>query len=236
MHDAVDSTLGVTSMGVDSEAHFEAGGQELELGADGAMDYENLVGDVTISTSQAAQDQEVQIRADGEKVWFRIDGAQAAAIPQGKTWAEGDADLLRESASADPIDLVGVVLALRGAEEVEVGGSKEIDGVPTRQFTTTVVYADALEAAGDDREAFASSFNLTGVDDADMEMEVWIGDDGVIRDFSLEVDAGDKPVEATYDVEISDANQEIGAPEAPDADDVLTGPEADAWIAQAMGA
>lgn len=234
VHDSVDATLAVKSMDVDSEAQFQAAGQEFAFGVDGAMDYENLIGDVTMSTEQGGQTQEIQVRSDGEKVWFRVDGPEAASIPQGKSWAEGDADTLREHESIEPIGLVGVVVALRGAEEVEVGDSKKIDGVPTRQYTTTVVYSDAVEAAGDERDEFATSFSLSGVDDAELAMEVWIGDDGVIRDFSLDVDAGDKPVDATYDVEISGANHDVDAPEAPPEDDVLTGPEADAWIAQAI--
>lgn len=237
VHDSVDSTLGVKSMALDTEANFVAAGQELAFGAEGAMDYENMIGEITISTEQGTQDQEIGIRADGEKVWFRVDGSAAAAagaaVPQGKTWAEGDVAVLAESGDADPIDLIGVILALRGAEEVEVGDSKEIDGVPTRQFTTTVAYSEAVEAAGDDREAFATAFSLNGVDDADLDIEVWIGDDGVIRDFDLDLDAGDNPLEANYDVDISDANKDVDVPDAPPTDDVLTGPEADAWIAKA---
>lgn len=236
VHDSVDSTLALTSMDITSDANLQISGQEVHFGVDGPMDYENLVGDVTLETVQGAEEQEVQVRSDGTNVWFRMDGTnEAAAIPQGKTWAEGDASALSESDSFEPIGLVGVVVALRGAEEVEVGDSKEIDGVPTRQFTTTVVYADAVAAAGEDQEGFASALTLTGVDDAELDIEVWIGDDGVIRDFSLDINT-DKPVDGTYDVEIAGANEDVEAPEAPDADDVLTGPEAEAWIAQATSA
>ncbi|KRF20911.1 hypothetical protein ASG90_00325 [Nocardioides sp. Soil797] len=234
VHESVDTTLAVKSMDIESEANLEVQAQKMSFGVDGAMDYENLIGDVTLNTQQSGQDQQIQIVTDGDKVWFRIDGNEAAAIPGGKTWAEGDVQTLRASESVEPIGLAGVVIALRGAEEVEVGDSKEIDGVPARQFKTTVVYADAVEAAGDDRDAFAKSFSLTGVDDADLDIEVWIGDDGVIRDFNLDVDAHDKPVDGTYELEISDANAEVDTPEAPAADDVLTGPEADAWISQMM--
>lgn len=232
VHEAVDATLGVTSMEVDSEARLEVTGTEVVFGIDGEFDYESKVGEAEFGIEQAGQSQQVEIRSDGESAWFRVEGDSVPAVPDGKTWAQGEVAALSTNGSMEPEGLVGVVIALRGAEEVEVGESKEIDGEPAREFTTTVVYGDALEAAGDDREAFESAFSLTGVDDAELDITVWIGDDGVIRDFDLSVDAGGKPIDGSYTLEIGNVNDEVEAPEAPDPDDVATGPEAEAWIAQ----
>lgn len=232
VHEAVDATLGVTSMEVDSEARLEVTGTEVVFGIDGEFDYESKVGEAEFGIEQAGQSQQVEIRSDGESAWFRVEGDSVPAVPDGKTWAQGDVAALSTNGSMEPEGLVGVVIALRGAEEVEVGESKEIDGEPAREFTTTVVYGDALEAAGDDREAFESAFSLTGVDDAELDITVWIGDDGVIRDFDLSVDSGGKPIDGSYALEIGNVNDEVESPEAPDPDDVATGPEAEAWIAQ----
>ncbi|MDT0203849.1 hypothetical protein [Nocardioides sp. AE5] len=234
LHDAVDATLGVDSMAIESQADLSVVGQEFGFGVSGQIDYEDLVGDVTMTTEQGAATAGAQILADGTTTWIRPEGSMAP-LPEGKTWASTDVETLAADGSMEPAGLVGVVIALRGASEVEVGDSKEIDGEPARQYRTTIVYADAVEAAGDDREAFNSSMSLTGVDDADLVIEVWIGNDGVIRDFSLEIDSHGKPVGGTYDLAITKVGKKVNAPDAPPSDEVLDGPEGAAWIAQMMG-
>jgi hypothetical protein len=235
LSDAVDATLEVDSFAVDNDAQLTIGSTDIRLTAEGAVDYENLVADATITVEQGGAGGELEIRADGESLWFRTEGEQVPAVPQGLTWVEGDADRLEGSETFDPSGLAGVVIALRAAEDVEEGeDTEEIDGVEARQFTTTVSYTDAVEAAGGDVQAFQSALSLTGsAEGADLEIEVWVGEDDVIREFDLDIQAEDDvPVDGTYELAVSDVGDEVDAPDAPEESDVLTGSEADAFLDQ----
>lgn len=234
VHDAVDTTLALDSLEVDSEFDAEAMGQEFTLGVEGEIDYEELVGDVVFSQEQQSQSGELEIRTDGEAMWVRVDGDGFPTIPDGKSWVEGDTSQLAEADSTKPVDLVGVVIALRAAEDVEVGDSKDFDGTAARQYTTTVTYAETVEAAGEDATDYQEAFNLTGADDAELKIEAWIDDDGVIREYHLDIEAGDKPIDGTYDVQIGDPNGSVDKPDAPPSEDVLTGPQADAMLKQML--
>ena len=236
LHAAVDATLEAQAFDIDSAADLSIGSDDLSLGAEGAVDYENLVSDVAISLEQGSKGGELEVRADGERLWLRTGGTMVPAVPGGKTWVEGRADLLAETETFNPEGLVGVVLALLAAEDVEEGDSGERDGVTAREFTTTVSYRDAVEAAGDRAQAFRTSLNLTGqADTSELEIVAWVGDDDVIRDFDLDIQAGSGiPVDGTYAVEISDVGGEVDPPETPDAAEVLTGPSADTFLSQML--
>ncbi|MBD8870772.1 hypothetical protein [Nocardioides donggukensis] len=233
--DAVDATLGVDSFVVDTKAALTIGETDISLTAAGAVDYEALVADAGITVQQGEAGGEIEIRADGESVWFRTEGEQVPAIPQGKSWVQGEASILDGAATFDPAGLAGVVIALRAAEDVVEGGTKEIDGVQAREFSTTVTYADAVEAAGEDAGKLESSLSLTGTaDQADLVIVAWVGEDDVIRDFDLDIEAGDVPVDGTYTVDVSGVDEDVEAPEAPAEEDVLTGAEADAFLSSVV--
>lgn len=235
LDDAVDATLAVERTSLQLLAMLDIGGQQLELAAEGQLDYEAVVADVTLTTEQEGTTQALQILADGETAWLGGEGAAAAAFPEGFGYVAGSAEELGSSDSFRPIDLVGVVLALRGAEDVQGGDTEEVDGVETRVYTTTVPYVDAVEAAGDDAEAFQSALSLTGdADVADLEIEVAIGPDDVVRRLDLDIEAGDLPVDGTYALTLTGVGEEVDAPEEPPADQVATGPEAEALFTQLL--
>ncbi len=230
--DAVDATLAIEAFRVESDAQLQVVAQRFRLTSSGYVDYDALVADIEIGVEGEDQDANIGLLADGTNLWVRAEGTTGVEIPDGKTWVQGEASLLEGSDSFAPEDLIGVVLALRAAEGSEAGDTEEIDGVETTHYTTTVDYQDAVEAAGDDAEAFQSALSLTSDDPVALDLEVWVGDDGVIRRFQLEVDAGEAPLGGTYEVELSGIGEELEAPEAPDAGDVVSGPEAEEILDQ----
>lgn len=186
-----------------------------------------------ISIESAEQDATVELRADGTTLWVRPKGDAGVELPAGKTWVEGDASRLEQSDSFAQEDLIGVILALRGATGTEVGDSRDIDGTATQSYTTTIAYDDAVTAAGDQAAAFESALSLTADEAPLLNIEVSIGDDGIIRRFQLEVDAqSGAPLGGTYEVDLTDVNAEVEPPEAPAAADVVSGPEAEALLDQ----
>ena len=88
--------------------------------------------------------------------------------------------------------------------------------------------------AGDDAEVLKSALQLTWREPVPLDVTAWVDADGVIRRLHVEIDPDDDtPLDGTYDLDLS-TPEEIEAPEAPDADDVLAGPEADRLLAQVL--
>ncbi len=232
--EAADATLETSSFTADNKLELQIQAQTLELAVMGSVDYDTLVADVSIFLEQAGSASEIGLRSDGTTLWVRAEGTGAVQFPDGKSWVEGESSLL-EGSSFAPDGLIGVLYALRAASDTEVGDTEELDGVTTTRYTTTFTYDEALEAAGDQAEAFKSSLSLTTSEDVDIDLvtDVWIGDDGLIRKMSLDVETDSKlGIDGTYEVLLTDVGGEIEAPEAPDAEQVVTGPEAEALLDQ----
>lgn len=226
LNDAVDATLQASAFTISTEANLVIGGQDLRLTAEGPVDYEGPQASVTITVDAPTGDGEVEIRSDGEKVWVRPDGSTDPGLPDGAIWVEGDADRLTESETFDQTGLLGVVLALRAAEDTERLETEEIDGVEVTKYQTTVDYEEAVDAAGADAEAFEAALSLTAPGSVDLLIDVTVGADGIVRTFSLDIDASSAAIDGDYLLEISDVGQSVSG-EAPPAEDTLTGSDAD---------
>lgn len=229
--DSVDATLASSSFGIESELALRVDAMDLTLSVSGPVDYSELVADVELQVESSTGSGSMTVRSDGETLWIGADGEGVPAMPGGATWVEGDASLLDAAESFGPDGLLGTIYALRAAEDVEVGGSEDVEGVTTTRFTTSFTYSEAVDAAGPDRDAFAESFSLRGFDHAVIEVEVWIGDDGVIRRLTYALDESD-PGELTgsYDLTLTGVGEAVESPDAPASADVTTGPEAEAWL------
>ncbi|GAB2872913.1 hypothetical protein [Nocardioides pacificus] len=231
LHDAVDASLTATSFEIDNRAELDIGDQRLVLDIDGAVDYDELIADATIAVDQSGTTGEIEMLSDGELLWVRGEGQGVAEFPDGATWVEGESSRLGNDGSFEQAGLMGVVLVLRGAEDVEEGETDEMDGVTVRQFTTTIPYEDAVEAAGDGADDLASSFSLTGgATESDLVVEVWVGEDDVVRSFDMEIDGGELPVGGDYVFTLENVDGEITPPEAPADDEILRGPEAEEFL------
>ncbi len=224
LEEAVDATLDTRAFTVDGRLTLSFDDQDLALTSSGSVDYGKVVADVEIGVSEAGQTTQIQVLADGTTLWVRPDGPKAPALPAGLTWVQGDADRLASSSTFTPVALIGVVIALRGAQEVEQTGTTEVDGVQARTFTTTIGYRDAVAAAGADAAALQRALSLTGqAATCDLLVETTIGSDDVVRELNLGVDCGRLPVTGGYTLSLSDVGSEVTAPVAPDPADVLTG-------------
>ncbi|WP_323791601.1 hypothetical protein [Nocardioides sp.] len=223
LEDATDASLSSRRFVVDLEARLDLDGRELGLTAAGRVDYDAVVADLALGVEQQSGTAVAQILADGERVWVSLEGDDAAPFPGGARYVQGSSDKLAAATTFAPESLLGVLHVLRGAEDVEQGDDQDVAGVETRVFTFTVAYLDAVAAAGDDAETFEMAFNLTGdATAADLDIEVAIGPDDVVRRFALEIVAGDLPVTGTYDLALSEVGEDVAVPDAPADDEVAS--------------
>lgn len=231
--DAVDATLATESFTVSSEANLQIAGQDLKLTSDGSIDYAGLVADATIGIDADGKAFEVGIRSDGTMLWVRAEGDDAPfAVPGGKTWVEGKSSRLEQSDGFAQVDLIGVIVALRAADGTKAGDTEEIDGVSSQQYTTSIDYDEAVAAAGPDEAKFRTALSLESEDPVALDIEVWVGDDGVIRRFQLDIDAGQAPLGGDYRIDLTDVGADVEVPEAPPSEDVLSGAEAEDLLDQ----
>lgn len=231
VRDSVEATLATTSFVVDSELALSVDAMSMSLTATGPVDYEALIADVELVVDNDGSTGGIAIRSDGESLWVGADGTGVPPMPGGNDWVEGEASLLGSADSFSPEGLLGTIYALRAATDAEVVGEEEIDGVSTTQISTSFTYGEAVEAAGPDEEAFTTAFSLRGFDHAVIEVEAWIGDDGIIRRLTYSLDESDPAVlNGSYELDLTDVGENLDAPDAPDSSDVTTGPEAEAWL------
>lgn len=232
---ATDATLASERFGIEYAASLEFGEQTLDLTAEGSVDYGATIADVRLGVEQQGQSQAIEILADGETAWVASQGASAPQLPGGATYVSGPATTLAEATTFTPEGILGVVLVLRSGDDAEVGDTEEVDGVEATTYSFTVPYEDAVAAAGPDAQAFQTALSLTGAAaQADLVVEVAVGDDDVVRTLDLTIDGGDVPVGGSYDLTLSEVGAEVAPPEAPAEDDVATGPEAQAIFEQLL--
>lgn len=231
--DASAATLDATAFSIDSLLDVSVGPQSFSLAIEGSVDYDAGVAGITLSVSGDGQAGEVEIRSDATNIWIRPEGSAAGdAIPGGKTWVEGSADRLDESDNFDQAGLLGVLIALRAAEDTERTGTDEIDGTEVTTYETTIDYAEAVKAAGDHEEAFTTALGLKAPGTVTLEGEVAVGSDGVIRHVALDVKSDPDLVDGTYELDLSDVGATIDPPKAPPAEKTLTGPKAEELLDQ----
>lgn len=223
LEDAADTSLSTRRFVVDLATQLDIDGRQLGLTAVGRVDYDAVVADLSLGVEQEAGATLAVIMADGDRVWVSLEGDEAPAFPGGARYVQGDSADLAAATTFDPESLLGVLHVLRGAEDVEQRDDEEIDGVESRVFVYTISYLDAVEAAGDDADAFESAFNLTGdATAADLDIEVAIGPDDVVRRFALEIVGGDLPIAGTYDLALSAVGEDVSAPDAPSEEEVAS--------------
>lgn len=234
LQDAVDATLAARVFSIDGDLELEIGVQQLQLRTEGSVDYDATVADVLLAVAQGGQVSEAEVRADGETLWVRAQGQGIPAFPGGATWLQGEATRLTDSTTFEPAGLVGAVLVLRGASEVEELGTGEEDGVEVTRYATTFTYDDALAAVeGDETKTLSSAFSLTGAaSSVDLDVEAAVGEDGVLRELDLEIAESDVPASGGYEISLTDVGDDVAAPEPPAESDVATGPEAEALLDQ----
>jgi hypothetical protein len=229
--DSVDATLAANSFEIDSELALLLDRTDLALTVNGPVDYEKLVADVEMEVDSGTASGTMAVRVDGETLWLAADGEGVPAMPGGSTWVEGPASLLEDAESFGSEGLLGTIYALRAAEEVEAHETQEAGGVTSTRFTTSFTYGEAVEASGPDRDAFTESFSLRGFDHAVIDVEVWIGDDGVIRSLTYALDESEPGrLTGSYDLTLTAVGEPVDQPDAPDAVDVTSGPEAESWL------
>lgn len=150
------------------------------------------------------------------------------------TWLETeaeDADQITNTFGAGPTGSPADFLAAleeANADITEIG-TEDVRGVSTTHLRAIVDLAE-LNAAISDEERATLERDLGDLDVAAFPIDFWVGDDGLIRRYSMNIDqaadAGEGPSNATVVFEFFDYGADISI-EAPPADEVISADELD---------
>lgn len=151
----------------------------------------------------------------GGKEWLKFD---AAAISE----AQGiDLGQFTQVGQADPSQALQYLKAVSG--DVEDKGSEQVRGVETTHYSATVdlrKFPDVLpeEQREQARQAADALVKQLG-GNAELPMDVWVDDDGLIRrqrfEFAFEPPGGGKKVSFRYDIELYDFGVDVAVEPPP---------------------
>lgn len=90
---------------------------------------------------------------------------------------------------------------LREVGRVSEIGPETVNGVSTKHYTAVVTMRASFEAAGVDEATMQQYVDLTGIDlDADVPMEVWIDDEGLVRRTRVQIATDAFSTDTTTDI------------------------------------
>lgn len=212
-------------------------GKTYSITADGLFDHQQ--GQLTIDLSGALQSAGVPaldagaikllyLKEDGDPVVYLNIPALADRIP-GKAWLRLDLakagkslgvnlDQLLSQANQNPAQTLDL---LRSVGQVDKIGSATINGVSTTDYKGTIDLAKAAARKGSDAEQMVQRLIAQGAP-AELPVEVWIGDDGLVRRLRLDEDlqAGGSSLSAAVTIDLSDFGTDVSVA-APPADQVF---------------
>ena len=226
--------LALTSVTTIPEELAGGGPNELELTGEGAVDYEERVGEMTLTASGAAAAQlgETRLIFDDTVIYIQTD-AMEGQLPEGKSWVEFDFERaaaklgpdvgqFNQFGNNDPAAILGY---LEGATDLEEAGTEEVRGEETTHYEGEVDLEKAAEQVEDDAlaESLERAVELSGT--KKIPLEVWVGgDDDLIHRVRLELvaPAGQAAGEVTTEVtqEFYDFGTEVDV-EVPSEDETV---------------
>lgn len=238
---AASETKGVGSSRIDITSIVPAGpGQEpVTLAGEGAFDYASQQGRMTFdfgallgSLGAGENETRAEILYDGTVVYLRIP-LFSELFPGGKPWIKIDIAATAESQGLDlsqltdasQADPTQVFAYLETASDVEEVGREEVRGEQTTHYRATLDLEAAAEAAPSElRERMQAGADQlrSAAGTTTMPIEVWIGDDGLVRRFVLRFSlAGtEPPAESETTMEFYDFGVEVSV-EPPPASEVI---------------
>jgi hypothetical protein len=188
-------------------------GEEVTAEAEGAFDWVNETGEMTMTMSGAGLPGEVEmdVIVDGDYAYLKMpDGLPAVA-----GWYRMDAGDMGSGVgganqlSQDPSKFVEF---LRGASEdgVEDLGTEEIRGVSTRHYRADLSFEKMLDQAPDQEAVEEIRARLEAFGDVgSIPAEVWIDEDGLPRRMEMSIDLEGDATDMEMSVDMFDYGIEV---------------------------
>lgn len=223
---AAAKTNDAGSYKVDMTSSSEIAGQALELSGTGAFDGEGKRGQMSMTTSVAGQELDMEMVFAFPIVYVHLP-PELGLLSAGKTWAKMDIEKLgqqegfnvgqlMQAGASDPSQGLDF---LRGVSDVEAVGDEDVRGVATTHYTGVVDLHDRGAEDPDLKTELDKFLDQSGT--SRIPVEIWIDDDGFVRRMqqTLESNGSGFQVSSTMTTEFYDFGTDVTVEEPP-ADEV----------------
>lgn len=183
-----------------------SGAQTGTVTAEGAFDYGNRRGRMTMDLSSVAGAMglgTVEAIVDGPVLYMKFPAAIAAQLPGGKSWVKIDVEAAGKQAGLDMSQLSDLqqgdptqaLQYLRGAsDDVTKVGEEEVRGAHTTHYTATLDLEKAASSlSGAARKAYDDAVAKLGT--STLPADVWVDDAGRARKLTFRQSAADVTLE-----------------------------------------
>lgn len=201
---AADSATEAGSSRMTMTMAMSVSGQSLELTGEGVFDYDEQVGEMTMTIGGAGlpDEQSMETIIDGTYLYMKM----PAALGGDGGWVRMDMTSVAGGANQFSQDPSQYLSFLRGAsDEIEEVGTEEIDGVTTTHYKAELSFDKILEQAPDEEAAdVRAQLEALGGELDSIPSDVWIDEDGLPRrmqlDMSIEAQGQTADMEITMDL------------------------------------
>lgn len=184
---AASKTRDAGTYKADTTASSEIAGQAVEMHGTGAFDGENQRGQMTMTTSFAGQDLDMEMVYALPAIYVQYPSGLLPGLPAGKPWVKLDLEKLGQQAGFDLNQLMQVgqtdpsqgLQFLRGVSDVQSVGEEDVRGVPTTHYTGTVDLRALAETDPALKDAVDELIQRSGI--TEVPIEVWIDHDNFVR-------------------------------------------------------
>ena len=209
----------------DISGTVDAMGQSVELSGTGEFDGTEKRGTMTMTTSVAGQDFDMDVVYAFPLMYMRFPSGLLPGISADKPWVKidlnelskragfGSVELMQSQEQADPSQGLKY---LEGISEVQAVGDEDIRGVPTTHYKGVVdlnALADKNPELKPSLDKLMEQPGLTRI-----PMEAWIDDDGFVRQIKETFDTGQATTSMT--IQLYDFGTSVDASPPPDSETV----------------
>lgn len=227
---AAANTTDAGTYKADTTASTEIAGQAVEMRGTGEFDGESRQGHMSLTTSVAGQDLDMEMISVFPAVYLRYPPGLLPGLPADKPWIKLDVEKLGQQVGLDLNQLMQVgqtdpsqgLQFLRGVSDVKAVGEEEVRGVSTTHYTGTVDLRTLSEQNPALEDTIERLIQQTGI--SEIPVEVWVDEDNFVRRMNQTMEGVTAGPGTTMDLttttELYDFGTEVEIEEPP-ADDVI---------------
>jgi hypothetical protein len=218
---AASKTSDAGTYKADISGTVEALGQSLELSGAGEFDGKQKRGKMTMTTSVAGQDIDMDVVYAFPVMYMRFPPGLLPGLPVGTPWVKIDLDQLSKRAGFGSTELMQSqqqadpsqgLKYLEGITEVEAVGAEDIRGVPTTHYKGVVDLSALAEKNPELKPSLDKLTEQAGI--SRIPVEAWIDDDGFVRQIKETFDASQATTSMT--IQFHDFGTDVDVSPPPD--------------------
>jgi hypothetical protein len=185
---AASKTSDVGTYKADISGTVDAAGQSVELSGTGEFDGKHKRGSMTMTTSVAGQDIDMDVVYAYPVMYMRVPPGLLPGLPAETPWVKIDLDELGKRAGFGSIQLMQSqeqadpsqgLKYLEGVSEVQAVGAEDIRGLPTTHYKGLVDLSDLANKNPELKPSLDKLMEQAGI--SRVPIEAWIDDDGFVR-------------------------------------------------------